>query len=649
MAEERRRNSEILRLDPPAADHPKAAVRANAMVFEDPVARRLKLDLDRLAESDVTVLITGETGTGKELVARYLHEHGRRRQGPFIAVNCGAFPENLIEAELFGYEKGAYTGAQQGQPGWFEAAGGGTLLLDEIGDLPLALQVKLLRVLQEREVVRVGGRRSLPLDIRVIAATNRDLGAEVAARRFRQDLYYRLGIAAVTLPPLRDRPGDIEPLARHFLALHAAREGRPDASLSAEALRRLLRHTWPGNIRELENAMHRAVLGSSGPVVDVPGLRRAGMLAEAAADESFETRIARLAETAILAGETGIFERLLNQTIRTAFELAAGNQVRAAEALGLSRNSYRTHLAGLGAIVPRRRRGAAAQAAPIELRIGCQHYGTSGLLRARGTAEARLARHGFRVQWVDYAAGPQLLDGLGRGEIDFCSTGEMPPLLAQAAGIPFVYVGCEPPAPGAEGLVVRTGSGIGDIADLAGRRIAFNRGSNVHYLLIEALAARGLGLDAVEALFLNPAAARRRLEAGEIDAWAIWDPLLTAALQGGGLRLLLDGRDLVPNRQFHLASAAFGRRHPAALEALLGELCAAGEFAATQAPEAARRIADTSGIAASALELAFTRLPFGAGRLTDTVIHQQQAIADRLCDRDVLPRPVRVAEAVWSA
>lgn len=649
MVAEERRDDAILRAERPASPRPGAALRASAMMFEDPASRGIKAELDRLAASDVTVLITGETGTGKELVARYLHEHGRRHTGPFIAVNCGALPENLIEAELFGYEKGAYTGAQQGQPGWFEAAGGGTLLLDEIGDLPPLLQVKLLRVLQEREVVRIGGRRPVPLDVRVIAATNRDLEADVAARRFRQDLYYRLGIATVALPPLRDRPGDIEPLARFFLARLAEREGRTTRNFTPEALRLLHRHRWPGNIRELENVVHRAVLAGNGRQIGADSLRLGTIEPAVPVDEGFDARVGRLVEQAVAAGEHALFERIVNQAIRTAFELAGGNQVRAADTLGLSRNTYRTHLAGLGAIVPRRRRGAAARSSSVVLRIGCQHYGSSHLLRARGTTEERLARHGFSVRWVDYAAGPQLLEGLGRGEIDFGSTGEMPPLLAQAAGIPFVYVGCEAPAPGMEGLVVGADSGYRDVGELAGRRIALNRGSNVHYLLIEALSARGIDLDAVDLLHLTPAEARQRLAAGEIDAWAIWDPLLTAALQGGGLRLLLDGRDLVPNRQFHVAAADFGRRHPAALEALLGELRSAGEFAATRGAEAARLVAGTSGITVPALEAAFARQAFGAARLTDRIIGQQQAIANRLRDTAVLSKAIRVSEAVWSA
>ncbi len=201
-------------------------IRATAMVFEDPASLAIRNELDRLAPSDASVVIIGETGTGKELAARYLHDHSRRRGGPFVAVNCGALVDNLVEAELFGYERGAFTGALKTQVGWFEAANGGTLLLDEIGDLPPPLQVKLLRVLQEREVVRLGARSPIAVDVRVVAATNVDLEAAVAAGQFRQDLFFRLNVATVTLPPLRHRPGDIPFLADHFLELYRDRMGR---------------------------------------------------------------------------------------------------------------------------------------------------------------------------------------------------------------------------------------------------------------------------------------------------------------------------------------------------------------------------------------------------------------------------------------
>src|SRR6187551_771097 len=200
------------------------SIRAKALVFDDPGSVALLERVQQVAPTDATVLVIGETGTGKELLARRVHQ-GSGRRGPFLAVNCGAFSESLIDAELFGHETGAFTGASQARAGWFEAANGGTLFLDEIGDLPLGLQVKLLRVLQERQVVRLGSRQPIPIDVRLIAATNVDLEAAVAARHFREDLYYRLNVATVSLLPLRERPGDILPLARYFLAVHAGRVG----------------------------------------------------------------------------------------------------------------------------------------------------------------------------------------------------------------------------------------------------------------------------------------------------------------------------------------------------------------------------------------------------------------------------------------
>ena len=218
------------------------------------------LDLGRrVAKVDSTVLITGESGAGKERLARFIHDESARSAGPFLAINCAAVPETLLESELFGHARGSFTGASQDRAGLFEAANGGTLLLDEIGDVPPAMQVKLLRVLQEREVRRVGENRARAINVRVLAATNRDLLADVHGARFRQDLYYRLRVVEIVVPPLRDRRDDILPLARQLLAGAAKRFGKKAPSLSPEAASLLLRHAWPGNVRELENALERAV------------------------------------------------------------------------------------------------------------------------------------------------------------------------------------------------------------------------------------------------------------------------------------------------------------------------------------------------------------------------------------------------------
>jgi two-component system, response regulator FlrC len=238
-----------------------AAPVATGLVAEDVLTRELLRLAARVAQSAATVLLTGESGSGKEMFARFVHDNSPRAGGAFIAINCAAIPENLLEATLFGHERGAFTGAQTSQAGKFEQANGGTLLLDEISEMPLALQAKLLRVLQEREVERVGGRKPIALDIRILATTNRDLADMVRDGRFREDLFYRLNVFPLRVPPLRERPRDIVPLARHFAARIGA-ERRPRFSAEADAV--LRSHSWPGNVRELENTVQRALILASG-------------------------------------------------------------------------------------------------------------------------------------------------------------------------------------------------------------------------------------------------------------------------------------------------------------------------------------------------------------------------------------------------
>ncbi|MCL2523656.1 MAG: sigma-54 dependent transcriptional regulator [Betaproteobacteria bacterium] len=230
----------------------------------DPASRDLFAIAGRVAQTDATVLLTGESGVGKEVVARYIHRHSARRAGSFVAINCAAIPDSLLEATLFGYEKGAFTGAQQAQAGKFEQAQGGTLLLDEVTEMPPGLQAKLLRVLQEREVERVGGKKPVPLDIRIIATSNRDMAEAVAKGGFREDLYYRLNVFPVAIPPLRHRPQDVVAIARHFVVDHGGRLGRPGVALAPAAEAALAAHDWPGNVRELENVIQRALILSTG-------------------------------------------------------------------------------------------------------------------------------------------------------------------------------------------------------------------------------------------------------------------------------------------------------------------------------------------------------------------------------------------------
>jgi sigma-54-specific transcriptional regulator len=342
------------------------SIRAKALTFEDPCSRLL-LDRVRLvAPSDATALIIGESGTGKELVARLLHTLSDRAERPFVAVNCGALSESLIESELFGHEKGAFTGAAATKAGWFEAADGGTLFLDEVGDLPPSIQVKLLRVLQEREVVRVGSRHPRKVDLRLVAATNVNLEAAVQAGRFREDLYYRLNVARLTLPPLRERTGDILPLARHFLEQYARRLRIAPPRLTANAEARMLAHAWPGNIRELENVMHYATLVCRNGEVEAADLQFSALSLKATADEPAPAAVAAMPpapapapapgaptlEDALLAlyqeGRPGLWQHIEETVFRTAYAYCEGNQVQTSRLLDLSRNIVRARTAQFG-------------------------------------------------------------------------------------------------------------------------------------------------------------------------------------------------------------------------------------------------------------------------------------------------------------
>ena len=242
-------------------------LKLSGMVGRSPVLADVLRVLAKVAPTDSTVLVTGESGTGKELLVRALHTNSHRAGKPFVPVNCGAIPRELLESELFGHEKGAFTSAVRSRQGRFELAEGGTIFLDEIGEMDLSLQVKILRALQEREYERVGGGKTLKADVRIVAATNRDLEAEVAAGRFREDLYYRLNVIPLHLPPLRERGADILLLADHFLERFCRQKCRPTLTLSAEAKDLVLSYPWPGNVRELENAMQRAVLLADGGVI----------------------------------------------------------------------------------------------------------------------------------------------------------------------------------------------------------------------------------------------------------------------------------------------------------------------------------------------------------------------------------------------
>ncbi|HEX8593449.1 MAG TPA: sigma 54-interacting transcriptional regulator [Pseudomonas sp.] len=337
------------------------SIRATAQVFEDPKSKALLAHLQQVAPSDASVLIIGETGTGKELVARHIHNLSARRDQPFVAVNCGAFSESLVEAELFGHEKGAFTGALGAKPGWFEEANGGTLFLDEIGDLPMPIQVKLLRVLQEREVVRLGSRKSIPINVRVLAATNVQLEKAINAGHFREDLYYRLDVVNLELQPLRERPGDILPLTRHFIDSYTRRLGYGPVRLSIEAEQKLKNYGWPGNIRELENVIHHTLLVCRDGVIQRDDLRMSNLRIERQddanpIDESAEALLNRAFQKLFEEQAGALHEKVEDALLRAAYRFSHCNQVHTAALLGLSRNITRTRLINIGELAVNKRR-----------------------------------------------------------------------------------------------------------------------------------------------------------------------------------------------------------------------------------------------------------------------------------------------------
>jgi two-component system nitrogen regulation response regulator GlnG len=306
-------------------------------------------EIGRVARTEMTVLLTGESGTGKELVARAIHANSTRSRGAFVTVNMAAIPKDLIESELYGHEKGSFTGAVERRPGKFELASGGTLFLDEIGEMPVELQAKLLRVLQEREIDRVGGSRPLAVDVRIVAATNADLARSVEEGRFRRDLYYRLAVVPIRLPPLREREGDVILLARNFLAKYGEQLKGRALSLAKDAEPLLLAHAWPGNVRELQNVVQRALLKLAGARLAAKDL--VGLLPAAGAQER---GIGGLVEAILESAEPegGRYHAALAAVeaplIAAALARTGGNQLRAAELLGMNRNTLRERMRALG-------------------------------------------------------------------------------------------------------------------------------------------------------------------------------------------------------------------------------------------------------------------------------------------------------------
>jgi DNA-binding NtrC family response regulator len=301
--------------------------------------------IGKSAVRDVTVLITGESGTGKELIARALHTYSDRTQEPFLAINCAAIPDMLLESELFGYERGAFSGAVEARPGKFELAHGGTLFLDEIGDMPILLQAKLLRVLQERELYRLGARESRRVDVRIIAATNQDPEGLIRAGRFREDLYYRLNVVRISLPPLRERGEDIALLADYFLEKHLQANPQGPRGFSEDARQQLLAYSWPGNVRELENAIAQAVLNVRSGVIRAEDLTLNGDLLQGQSHTAEPAGPSAVTLDMIFDQEAGnVFAATERLLITKALERTRQNQVQAARLLGVSRNVLRDRM-----------------------------------------------------------------------------------------------------------------------------------------------------------------------------------------------------------------------------------------------------------------------------------------------------------------
>jgi nitrogen regulation protein NR(I) len=346
-------NSNRVMSEPVTLGEPGAA--RDAIVGQSSAMQTIYKEIGRVATKPVTVLIRGETGTGKELIARAIYQHSDRANAPFVAINCAAIPETLLESELFGHERGAFTGATAPRVGRFEQANHGTIFLDEIGDMTPSTQVKLLRVLQEKCVQRLGGRETIPVDVRVLAATHHDLETAISEKLFREDLYYRLNVVVITLPPLRQRKEDIPELVRYFLTKYGPELGHPSPSIHADAMEFLQSHSWHGNVRELENVVRKSLLLAQGYTVNVDHVRAAvnkdaGL--PASASQSLGEHIGNLLAAAQRGETAEVHARVLEATerelFRQAIARAQGNQARAARWLGVSRITMKAKLVQFG-------------------------------------------------------------------------------------------------------------------------------------------------------------------------------------------------------------------------------------------------------------------------------------------------------------
>jgi nitrogen regulation protein NR(I) len=346
-------DSNRLMSEPVTLGEPNAA--RDAIVGQSVAMQAIYKEIGRVAGKPVNVLIRGETGTGKELIARAIYQHSERANEPFIAINCAAIPETLLESELFGYERGAFTGATMQRIGRFEQASQGTIFLDEIGDIALGTQAKLLRVLQEKTLQRLGGRESIPVDVRILAATHCDLEAAIRQKLFREDLYYRLNVVAITLPALRQRKEDIPELVRYFLRKYGPELGNPEPSIHPEALEVLKSHVWPGNVRELENSIRKALLLAQGFTINANHVSSA--LNKEAAVPGFESQpLGEYLDGLLATAQRGeladvhacVLEVVERELFRRAIALAHGNQAKASRWLGISRVTMKAKLTEFG-------------------------------------------------------------------------------------------------------------------------------------------------------------------------------------------------------------------------------------------------------------------------------------------------------------
>jgi aliphatic sulfonates family ABC transporter substrate-binding protein len=642
-------------------------------VFEDPVSRALLARIERIAPSDAPVLVTGETGTGKELVAREVHARSNRAGRPFVAVNAGAFSENLIESELFGHEKGAFTGALQTQIGWFEAAQGGTLFLDEIGELPLSLQVKLLRVLSTGEVTRLGSRTPTRVDVRLIAATNVDLLAAMRARRFREDLFYRLSVAGLALPPLRERRGDVLPLARLFLERYSARLGKQGLALGPSAFDWLERHPFPGNVRELENAIHHGVLICRGDRLDAADLQSGASHTEseplgarceldrADAADAAACALGQL-EQALLQllplGLPDLHARIEHAVLATTFSHAGNNQLETARLLGLSRHVVRARLLEHGQIEARGRRGAAGTARleaasasarrPREvLRVGYQKLGLLMLVKAYGALDIALDSRNVGITWQEYSGGIQIVEALREGALDVGVVGDCPAVYAQAERVPVVYVAAEPPSSHGAAVLVPQHSSARSVRDLRGKRVAVNRAAQAHYLLMLALEEAGLQREDIELCFEPPERALAAFQSGALDAWAVWDPWLSSARLDLGARVLRDTTGLFDSSIYYLARRELAEQHPDLVTELCAQLRTAARWVQSDRGRVAHLAAPGLGFSARALAASLDRELSAIGGVTPAQLVAQQRIADQCLRLQLIPRSVSVADAQW--